>query len=162
MLPCRVAVGLSCRAGAELAPKRWGQALQAWTDAVCMSACDLLVLPVLAYSQNHLPGQWQRQRAPMSGGVRPVIPAPSALQLFDSSQSKSAANSLHLSTVSAVLSGPGRWQAGSSRQLAGCEERCHISLHPCSQLTQQKVWVGCALLTPDSPSVPGGQIRGLV
>lgn len=41
------------------------------------------------------------------------------LQLF---QSKSAVNSLHLSTVSAVTSGLGRWQAGSSRQLGGCEE----------------------------------------
>lgn len=41
------------------------------------------------------------------------------LRLF---QSKSAVNSLHLSTVSAVTSGLGHWQAGSSRQLGGCEE----------------------------------------
>ena len=68
----------------------------------------------------------------MGGRVQPGILTPSVLQLFDSSQSKSAVNSLHLSTASTVPSGPGRWQAGSSGQLAGCEERWHISLHPCS------------------------------
>lgn len=96
---------------------------------------------------------------PWVGGIL----ASSAPQLFDSSQSKSAVNSLHLSTVSAVPSGPGRWQAGSSGQLAGCEERWHISLRPCVRLTQPKVWLGCALLTHGSPalSVPGGQIGGL-
>lgn len=100
----------------------------------------------------------------MSGRVWPGSLAPSVLQLFDSSQSKSAVNSLHLSTVSAVPSRPGRWQGGSSRQLAGCEAWWHICLHPCSQLTQQKVWLDCAFLTPGSPapSVPGGQSRGLV
>lgn len=55
------------RMGAGLAPKHWEQALQAWTDAVCVSVCTLLVLSVLAYS-NHLPGQGQSQRAPMGGG----------------------------------------------------------------------------------------------
>lgn len=68
----------------------------------------------------------------MGGKVWPGILAPNALQHFASSQSKSAVNSLHLSTVLAVPSRPGRWQAGSSGQLAGCEERWHISLRPCS------------------------------
>lgn len=32
------------RAGAGLAPEHWGQALQAWTDAVCVHRCSLHVL----------------------------------------------------------------------------------------------------------------------
>lgn len=83
----------------------------------------------------------------MGGKVWPGILAPNALQHFASSQSKSAVNSLHLSTVPAVPSRPGHWQAGSSG-LAGCEEWWHISLHPCSRLTQRKVWL--ALHAPDS------------
>lgn len=99
----------------------------------------------------------------MGGKVQPGILTPSAPLLFDSSRSKCAANSLHLSTVSTVPSGLGRWQAGSSGQPESCEKQWPVSLHLCSQHTQQKVWLGCALLTPGSsaPSVPGGQIRGL-
>lgn len=68
----------------------------------------------------------------MGGRVRLGILALSVLQHFDSSQSKSAVNSLHLSTVPAVPSRPGHWQVGSSWQLADCEEPWHISLRLCS------------------------------
>lgn len=62
---------------------------------------------------------------------------------------------------------PPGWDAGGQAAAGSWEavrSWCHISLHPCSRLTQQKVWLGCTLLTPVSsaPSVPGGQTGDLV
>lgn len=84
----------------------------------------------------------------MGGKVQPGILTPSALLLFGSSQSKCAANSLHLSTVSTVPSGLGHWQAGSSRQLESCEKQWHISL--ASVLPTYPAEGVAGLCTPDS------------
>lgn len=80
----------------------------------------------------------------MGGRVWPGILAPSMLKFFDFSQSKSAVNSLHLSTVSAVLSGPGLWQVGGSR-LAGCEQWCTAPCVPAPDSRSRRCgWAACS------------------
>lgn len=96
--------------------------------------------------------------------AQPEILAPSALQLFNSSR----ASLLLIPSISPQYQqSPPGWAAGRQAAAGSWEavrSWCHISLRLCSRLTQQKVWLGCALLTPVSsaPSLPGGQIRGSV
>lgn len=95
--------------------------------------------------------------------AQPEILAPSALQVFKSSR----ASLLLIASISPQYQqSPPGWAAGRQAAVGSWEavrSWCHISLRPCSRLTQQ-VWLGCVLLTPVSPapSVPGGFIGGLV
>lgn len=96
---------------------------------------------------------------PWVGDPGSEILAPSALQVFDSSR----ASLLLIPSISPQYQqSPPGWATGRQAAAGSWEavrSWCHISLRPCSRLTQQKVW-----LTPVSsaPSVPGGQIGGLV